>query len=261
MKLEFLGTGTSTGVPQMGCDCEVCISPDNRDQRTRCSIWITDGPLSIVVDTGPDFRCQCLRSRIPRIDAVFYTHFHADHVFGVDDLRLFNFIQKEKIPVFVPDFMVDRFVQCFDYTIQPSEPLLSRPQFILNTVTDRTIQLGKITIEPVDIWHGREKVKGYIFSTDSAKIAYLIDCKVLPEPTIDKVTRSDIIIISALWKKDKQHPAHLNLDEAIAISRKLDAADTYFSHITHHMGLHQETSRTLPDRMHLAYDGLSLTLE
>ena len=256
MKLEFLGTGTSYGVPQIGCHCEVCISSDPRDNRTRCSLWIRHGNVSIVVDTGPDFRFQCLRSGINQLDAVFFTHFHADHVFGLDDIRQFNTLQKKKIPIYVPDFMTKRFVDCFGYTISSPGPGLNRPRLLLNTISDSCIKFGEIAIQPVNIWHGKEPVKGYIFEAESKKIAYLVDCKTLPKDTIEKVTHSDVIILSALWRKSKSHPTHLNLDEAVKLSQQLKGERTYLTHMTHTMGLHEETSKILPKRISLAYDGL-----
>ncbi len=260
MRLEFLGTGTSTGVPQIGCACDVCTSVDKRDNRTRCSVWLRTDNASIVIDTGPDFRAQCLRSGIDRVDAVLFTHFHADHIFGIDDLRLFNFLQKKKIPIYVPDFMVDRFMDCFGYTVNPPIPALNRPRFELNIVTDAMFPLFGLTVEPVNIYHGGEKVKGYVITGDAGRIAYLTDCKRLPPETVTTVTGSDVTVLTALWKLPKTHPAHMNLDEALALSSELRCRSFYLSHITHQMGRHAETDATLPDNVQLAYDGLVVTL-
>ncbi len=260
MRLEFLGTGTSTGVPQIGCDCAVCHSSDIRDQRTRCSVWIRAAGKNIIIDTGPDFRIQCLRSGIPRIDAILFTHFHADHVFGLDDARLYNVIQKEKIPIYVPDFMAARFALCFDYTLEAPKPGLTRPHFQQNIIRNEPIQWENLSIIPVDVYHGLETIKGYVFSSPTVQIAYLIDCKSLPDETIALVKNSDVVILSALWKKKNQHPSHLNLDEAIELSQRLESKQIYLSHITHHMGLHQETELTLPANIALAYDGLIINI-
>ena len=260
MRLEFLGTGTSYGVPQIGCYCSVCSSIDSKDKRTRCSIWLEEGPVNIIVDTGPDFRYQCLRSRIRRIDGVFYTHFHADHIFGVDDIRQFNTLQRSKIPIYVPEFMVEPFKQVFGYTIIESEPGLNRPRLILNSINDHSVQLENLVVQPVNVWHGRESIKGYIFCTKYGKVAYLVDCKYLPEETIAQVHGSDVIILSALWKQSNSHPAHLNLEEAIALAQKLEGGKTYLTHITHNMGLHSTTQNSLPATISLAYDGLVLKI-
>ena len=260
MRLEFLGTGTSYGVPQIGCFCEVCSSTDFRDKRTRCSIWLQSESSSIIVDTGPDFRFQCLRSSVCHIDSVLYTHFHADHVFGLDDLRQFNTLQKSKLPVYVPHFMVDRFKEVFGYTIKEPEPGLNRPQLVLNTIDDTHIHIEDFRIQPVDVWHGQEKIKGYIFQNRSVKIAYLVDCKALPPATMSAVAGSDIIILSALWNKPSSHPAHLNLDEAIELANDLRCGSTYLTHATHKMGLYAATQKLLPENVFLAYDGLMLNL-
>lgn len=258
MKLEFLGTGTSMGVPQIGCECSVCRSGDARDQRLRSSIWLRTEALSLIVDTGPDFRCQCLRSNVARVDAVFYTHFHADHIFGIDDLRIYNYLQNRHIPVYLPEFMVERFRYCFDYTITEPSPGLTRPRFQIHVVNDEPIQLAELTIQPVDIHHGDENVKGYVFISGDAKIAYLTDCKVLPEATIAAARGADVVILSALWNLDRTHPGHMNLREALALAERIQGKQTYLMHLTHRIGLHRETAELLPSNTFLAYDGLVL---
>ena len=260
MRLEFLGTGTSYGVPQIGCFCGVCSSKDPKDKRTRCSIWLEEGPVSIIVDTGPDFRYQCLRSCIRHVDAVFYTHFHADHVFGVDDIRQFNTLQKTKIPIYVPEFMVGRFKQVFGYTLGEPETGLNRPRLVLNAIDNHSVQLDNLKIQPVNVWHGQEGIKGYVFCNKSARVAYLVDCKSLPVDTIERVRGADVIILSALWKKSRSHPSHLNLEEAIELAYKLEGGETYLTHLTHGMGLHLLTQNSLPDKISLAYDGLVLDI-
>jgi phosphoribosyl 1,2-cyclic phosphate phosphodiesterase len=258
MRLEFLGTGTSFGVPQIGCSCDVCISHNPKDDRTRCSLWVQNESTSIVVDTGTDFRSQCLRSHIQHISAVLYTHFHADHIFGLDDLRAFNYLHHKEIPIYLPTFMKKSFLKCFEYTITKPGPGLTRPRFQLNMVENEHFVIDNIVIEPVDVFHGETRVKGYIFSVNNTRIAYLTDCKSLPDETISKVTGADIIILSALWNMSKQHPGHLNLNEAIELAEKLDAGTTYLTHLTHEMGLHDVTEKTLPPSIHLAYDSLVL---
>ena len=258
MQLEFLGTGTSYGVPQIGCKCEVCCSEDKRDHRLRCSIWISDEFQSLIIDTGPDFRTQCLRSKIQHLDAVFYTHFHADHIFGVDDIRQFNSLQKSKIPIYLPEFMIDRFRLVFDYTLEEAKPGLNRPQLKIQPVNEFPIQLKDLTITPVDVYHGKERITGYIIFYHGIKISYLVDCKFLPQKTIEMVKGSDVVILSALWKAAKSHPGHLNLEEAIALASTLEGKTTFLTHITHGMGKYTETQKILPKNINLAYDGLKL---
>ena len=260
MRLEFLGTGTSYGVPQIGCFCDVCSSNDFRDKRSRCSIWLQTESLSIIVDTGPDFRCQCLRSGVLHIDAVLYTHFHADHVFGLDDLRQFNTLQKSRLPVYAPYFMIERFKEVFGYTIEEAERGLNRPQLELSSIDETPIHIEDLQIQPVDVWHGREKIKGYVFRNRGVKISYLVDCKALPPPTVSEVIGSDVVILSALWNKPRSHPAHLNLDEAIKLAKELHCGSTYLTHITHKMGRYSATQKSLPETIFLAYDGLILDL-
>lgn len=258
MRLEFLGTGTSYGVPQIGCPCIVCSSSNPRDKRTRCSIWVQHENIDLVVDTGPDFRFQCLRCRIPKLDAVLFTHFHADHVFGVDDIRQFNTLHNEEVAAYVPDFMKDQFLTCFGYTVSPVVTGLNRPRLSIRSVTNATIPFGSMVIEPVTVFHGEEKIKGYIFKAESMKIVYLTDCKTLPEETVRKVSNADILILSALWKNKNSHPAHLNLDEALELSQGLMGKTTFLTHLTHKIGEHRETSLLLPENVKLAYDGLVL---
>ncbi len=248
-------------MPQIGCSCEVCESTDRADTRTRCSLWIIDGPTSVIIDTGPDFRSQCLQNSISHISAIFYTHFHADHVFGVDDIRAYTCLQDQKIPIYLPDFMEERFRACFGYTITEQSPGLTRPKFLLNTIQDQTIRLDNLSFEPAEISHGSERVKGYVFSNGSVRVAYLIDCKSIPEETMEKLKGVDILILSALWKTEKTHPAHLNLTQAIELSRRIGPRTaTYLSHISHQMGVHVETQQNLPENILLAHDGLEIDL-
>ncbi len=235
------------------------MSSDPRDHRLRCSIWVQEGPLSIIVDTGPDFRTQCLRSRVSRIDAVLFTHYHADHFFGLDDVRIYNRRQQMEIPVYVPEWMLDRFRQVYNYTLDHRDDGITRPRILLNPVDNHDIEFAGLTVQPVAVNHGNHDITGYLFRNDSFKVAYLTDCKSLPETTVESVAGIDMVILSALWQREWQHPCHLNLSGALELAERLGAGTTYFTHITHQMGRHAETNATLPASVRLANDGLVIT--
>jgi len=258
MKFEFLGTSSSFGIPEIGCDCEVCLSGDPMDQRLRCCIWIQHEGSGFVVDTPPDFRQQCLRRGIKRLDGVVYTHDHADHVFGLDDIRKFNRLQDGRVPVYVPGFMAERFRRWFYYALEPPKNGLTRPQLELMVLDETPFSLAGLTVTPLPVYHGEMMIYGYLFETDGARLAYLTDCKSLPDDTVRKVTGADVIVLSALWNRDWQHPNHMNLDTAVQLAGRLNGGATYFTHLTHFIGLHQETNATLPDGMFLAHDGLTV---
>lgn len=256
MRLEFLGTGTSFGVPEIGCDCEVCRSDDPRDQRLRCSIWVQHADASIVVDMPPDFRQQCLRANIGRVDAVFMTHLHADHLFGLDDIRIYNRRQEGAIAVHVPDFELPRFHEVFGYTVAAGAPAATLPRVVPVAVGLDAVRIGALEVQPVDVDHGQGSVKGYVFTDGVSRMVYLTDCKSLPKATIGAVRGCDVLIVGALWKEDWRHVGHLNLAEALELALDLDCGETYLTHMTHRMGLHRATQAELPAGVFLGYDGL-----
>ena len=256
MELEILGSGTSFGVPEIGCDCEVCESPDPRDQRYRCSVWLRHEELSLVVDAPPEFRLQCRRAGLTRLDAMLITHLHADHIFGLDDLRKFNRLQEAEMPVYLPETMEERFRQLFHYTLESAHSGLTRPRFDLRAIGLDAFTLGEVRIQPLDMEHSHERIYGYLFQVNDFRIAYMTDCKSLSAESEALVRGADVAIIGALWKADWTHAGHLNLQEAIAYSQKLGIQRTLLTHITHKMGLHAATSTELPTGIELAYDGL-----
>jgi len=252
MTLTFLGTGTSTGVPILGCDCFTCTSPDPHDNRTRPSIMLEFDGRVVVVDTTPDFRQQGLREGIGRLDAVLFTHTHADHVFGLDDVRVFNFRQKQAIPIYADRRSLDRIRQIFSYVFQGNVAGGGIPQ--LNpTVIDGPFELWGRQFIPVPVLHGELPVLG--FRMDRA--AYVTDFSVIPETSLPLLEGLDVLILDAL--RPKPHPTHSTLDQSLALVERLNPRRAFFTHMAHDL-LHEATNAALPPRVRLAFDGLRLEL-
>lgn len=253
MKLTFLGTGTSTGVPQIGCKCEVCTSTDPRDNRLRTSALLhTDSGNNLLIDCGPDFRMQMLRAGSPSLTAALFTHTHYDHVGGVDDMR--PYCAHGKFNVYCrPDVAEDlrnRVPYCFRKNLYPGVPT-----FNLHDVDDNTpFYVGDDYIVPLPVMHFKMPILGYRVG----KLAYITDCKTMLEPTLLLMKGVEVLVINALRIED--HPSHLNLQEALEIINKLQPKRAYLTHISHHMGLHAKVQPTLPQNVFLAYDGLSINI-
>jgi phosphoribosyl 1,2-cyclic phosphate phosphodiesterase len=251
--LTFLGTGTSQGVPMIGCDCEVCRSNDPRDQRHRSSIYIQTPECSFVVDTGTDFRTQALRAHIREVDAVVFTHSHTDHIMGFDDLRRFGY-KRGYMPVYAsPDTMKD-LERVFEFAFKALNPfpgyLKPEPHLVTGP-----FRLGATEITPLPVPHGHSIVNGYLFSRQGEKlVAYLSDCSEVPPAISSKITGVKTLIIDAL--RDKPHPTHLSVGQAIEVAGRVKPTDTYFTHVCHE--LPQSAEARLPAGVHIAYDGLQL---
>jgi phosphoribosyl 1,2-cyclic phosphate phosphodiesterase len=254
VKVTFLGTGTSHGVPMIGCDCAVCCSTDSRDKRLRPSVLVeTDRGLSLLIDAGPDLRTQALAFRMWRVDALLFTHGHADHILGIDELRRFNTLQNESMPCFADDLTVREIRKVFAYAFDPATPRGGGiPQLDLFTILG-PFCIGAEEVVPVPIFHGRRPLLGFRFG----RFAYLTDCSRIPDESWELLTGLDILVLDAL--RDEPHPTHFSLSEAVEASRRIGARQTYFTHMSHDLG-HAETSTRLPEGMELAYDGLVLTL-
>jgi len=250
MKITFLGTGTSYGVPMVGCECRVCTSENPKNSRTRSSIIITDGEYNILIDAATELRIQCLKNGVKRLDAVLLTHSHADHVLGFDDLRHFNRIQKTNIPVYGSAETVNSIYRMFSYAFREVSSNGSKPKVTLIPI-DGTINLSGKEIIPVDVMHGQEKVTAYRFD----KFAYVTDVSQIPQDSVEKLMGLDILIIAAL--RNRPHEKHLSIEQAISVVSKLKPKQTFFTHIAHDIE-HEETDKTLPAGIKLAYDGLSV---
>ncbi len=253
--LTFLGTGTSTGVPVIGCDCEVCQSTDPRDTRLRSSILVETGGRSILVDTSPDLRQQMLGTGTARIDAVLYTHAHSDHTAGLDELRRFNIMQEERIPVWAtPEIGGElglRFAYAFDHTFSffGGKPDLDLHAF----EPDSPFHMLGIPVIPIPITHGWMSIVGFRFGN----VAYLTDVKTIPESSLPLLEGIDLLILTALRRKP--HVAHMSLDEALLAIEVIAPRRALLTHIAHDLGFHRDVERELPGHVALAWDGLRLT--
>ncbi|PKL14678.1 MAG: MBL fold metallo-hydrolase [Spirochaetae bacterium HGW-Spirochaetae-8] len=249
MQITFLGTGTSHGVPRIGCDCPVCTSSDSRNNRMRASVWIQHDGLSVVVDTGPEFRIQALRAGIKQLDAVFYTHDHADHMNGIDDLRVFSEIAS--LPIYGPAQVLDDIAHRFPYAVGSNPWRGGLPQLTLNPVPSTGAVCGPLVFIPVPLIHGCREVYGYRIGD----FAYLTDCKEIPATSMLLLRGVRILVLDAL--RPTVHPTHLNIEEAVAAARLIGATSTYLTHMNHRVD-YEAIDLALPPDIHPAYDGLVL---
>lgn len=253
MKVTFLGTGTSVGVPVIGCGCRVCTSQDPRNKRMRQSVWIREGDLSLVIDTSVDFRQQALRFGIGKLDAILLTHPHADHIFGLDESRVYAYWQRRAIPVYGSRTTLAGVRRTFWYAFEDVPEGGGRPKLDLMPL-DGPLELGGLRILPVEADHGSMTVTGYRI----ADFAYITDCKRLPAPTVQALRGVDTLVINAL-RFSPEHPTHMTVGEALAAVEAVGPRRTYLVHMGHEMD-HEDLSRTLPAGVEPAYDGLTLEL-
>ncbi|MEL6923772.1 MAG: MBL fold metallo-hydrolase [Bacteroidota bacterium] len=252
LRVEFLGTGTSQGVPVIGCDCEVCLSNDPRDQRLRVSILISQAGRNLVVDAGPDFRQQMLRAKVENIDAVLLTHEHNDHIIGLDDVRPFNFRHKKNIPVYGTPPVLQELQQRFAYVFDHN-PYPGAPQLDLHAIgKEHSFRVGDFQVQPVEVLHGQLPVLGFRFGD----FCYITDAKTISEEERRKLQHLDTLVLNALHHDE--HHSHLNISEALALIKDINPLRTYLTHISHRMGRYAEVQAQLPDNVWLAYDGLQI---
>ena len=259
IQLTLLGTGTSAGVPMIACDCEVCTSPDPRDHRDRCAAMLqwtdADGsPRTVLIDTSPELRQQMIRHRVHRTDGVIYTHNHADHVFGIDDLRRFNAAMGEPIPVYAEPSVMEYLQHTFRYIFASHNNV--NPSFVpqLHSVAidpDRAFDIHGLQITPLRLMHGRLPVLGYRVGD----VAYCTDVSTIPPETYDQLGDLDVLVIDAL--RYRHHPTHLTVDQALEVIDQLKPRRAYLTHIAHDIR-HADLEAKLPEHVHLAHDGLTL---
>jgi phosphoribosyl 1,2-cyclic phosphate phosphodiesterase len=254
LTITFLGTGTSSGVPMIGCDCEVCTSTDKKDNRLRSSILVQSPTTTLVVDTGPDFRYQMLRQKIKHLDAVLFTHPHKDHLAGLDDIRAFNFFSKKPMELYADSLTEEAVRRDFYYAFSDTKyPGL--PQLNFNTITLEPFVVGDIPIVPIMVWHLKMPVLGFRFG----KFTYITDANRIEEGEKEKIRGSEVVVLNALRKQ--KHISHFSLEEAIEMVQELKVPTAYFTHISHQLGRHSDIEAELPDGIHLSFDGSELKFE
>lgn len=254
MKITVLGSGTSSGVPTVGCTCPTCTSEDPRDNRLRTSIWIQSRGTSVVIDTSNDFRAQCLRAGIRSLDAVVYTHHHFDHIAGFDDIRAFNFIQRRPMQIYGMPETLGTIRRIFDYAFRQWGPRESSAPVVQDhEILDEPFEIGHVALQPLELRHGGMRVNGYRVGS----FAYCTDCNAISERGRELLQGIDVLILDGL--RPTPHPTHFTIDEAVETAREIGARMTYLTHIAHDLK-HEEASRSLPPGVELAYDGLEIDL-
>lgn len=243
MKITFLGTGTSTGVPQLNCNCQVCQSTNPKDKRLRSSILIEIDHTKIIIDCGPDFRTQCIRHKIESFDAILFTHEHFDHSFGINELRPFR-----KANLYAENRVLQSFHDSFPYLFGEN-PYPGAPQLNLFPINENPFFVNNIQITPIRLIHGKLPILGFRIKD----FAYITDFQIIEKSEKEKLKNLDTLIIDVL--QQNPHPSHLKLSDAIELLNELQPKQAYFTHISHKMGLHDEVEKILPSNYHLAYDG------
>ncbi|MFM7839467.1 MAG: MBL fold metallo-hydrolase [Chitinophagaceae bacterium] len=253
LSITFLGTGTSTGVPMIGCTCPVCTSPHHKDKRLRSSILVQSATTSLVVDTGPDFRFQMLRAKIRHLDAILFTHPHKDHVAGMDDIRAFNYFSGMPMPLYANEMTQEVLIREFPYVFADTR-YPGVPEVKLNTLGQEPFWIGDIPVQPIAVWHLRMPVLGFRFGN----FTYITDANAIEPGEQEKIQGSQVLVLNALRKE--KHLSHFTLDEAARMARQLSIPQTYLTHISHQLGLHEQIDQELPSGLNLAYDQLTITV-
>ena len=253
LDITILGSGTSTGVPLIGCDCEVCTSTNSKNKRLRTSIKISSPTTTVVIDTTPDFRYQMLRTNTTHIDAVVFTHPHRDHYAGLDDIRPFNFFSHKPMAIYANALTQVAIKRDFYYAFEKDKDE-GLPEMILNTIDKDNFTIGDISFTPIQVMHREMPVLGFRIGD----FTYITDANFIPETEMEKIRGSKILILNALRKQT--HPTHYNLEQALAVVSSLDIPTVYFTHFSHQIGLHDEVEAALPKGIHLAYDGLQFSV-
>lgn len=253
MKITFLGTGTSQGIPIIGSDHPVCLSSNPKDKRLRVSVLVEWDDYSFVVDCGPDFRQQMLRAGVKRIDGIVFTHEHADHTAGLDDIRPFYFRQGD-VPFYAHKRVFEQLRERFNYIFTDKEKYPGVPSVIQNEIKNEPFMLGNLQVIPINGYHHKLQVFGFRFN----HFAYLTDMKTVADEEIDKLKGVKVLVVNAL--RETEHISHFNLSEALAFIDKVQPEQAYLTHISHYLGFHDVVQQTLPENVYLAYDNLQIRI-
>ena len=251
MKITFLGTGTSQGIPMIANNHPVCGSSNPKDKRLRSSIMVSWGECQYIVDCGPDFRQQMLRENVQRINGVLFTHEHSDHTAGMDDLRPFCY-QMGEVPIYLNKRTLASLKKRFEYIFATENRYPGAPRVVANVIDDSSFVVDDITVTPVEVLHGQLPVTCYRFNN----MAYLTDVKTMTVSEKEKLKNLDVLVVNAL--RIEEHPTHFNLQEALDFVKEIQPKRAYFSHISHKLGFHNDVEQKLPENVFLAYDGLEV---
>lgn len=253
MKITFLGTGTSQGIPVIGSTHPVCLSEDLRDKRLRTSAFVEVDGKNFVIDTGPDFRQQMLVNNIDRIDAVLFTHEHRDHTAGFDDIRPFNFMQKQDMPIYCSARVAEAMRRDYAYVFEANK-YPGAPGAIIHEIENQPFHAEGVEVVPIEVFHMNLSVFGFRIKD----LTYITDAKTIDIKEKEKIKGSKVLVLNCL--RIEEHYSHFNLEEALALVEELKPERAYFTHISHLLGFHKEVSKLLPQNVHLAYDGLQISL-
>ena len=253
MKLTFLGTGTSQGIPVIGSTHPVCLSEDIRDKRLRTSAYIEVAGKHLVIDTGPDFRQQMLANHVKQVDALLYTHEHRDHTAGFDDIRPFNFMQKKEMPLYCSSRVSEAMKRDYAYVFEANK-YPGAPGAVIHEIVNESFEVEGITVVPIEVMHMNLPVFGFRIND----LTYITDAKTISVKEKEKIKGSKVLILNCL--RIEEHYSHFNLEEALALVEELQPEQTYFTHISHLLGFHEEVSKLLPNNVKLAYDGLQIEI-
>ncbi len=253
LKVTFLGTGTSIGVPVITCDCPVCQSSDPHDKRMRTSVMLEVNGFTFVIDCGPDFRIQMLRENVNNLDAVIFTHEHRDHIAGLDDIRAFNYVLNKKIDIYGTRQVMESIQTEFPYIFSESR-YFGAPQLTIHPIDEKPFTVRNIEFIPIKVLHEKLPVTGFRVGD----FTYITDASFISEKELEKIKGSKVIVLNAL--RNSRHVSHFSVGEAVDILTKLNPEAAYLTHLSHFVGLHDEVNSKLPDFIRLAYDGLTLSI-
>jgi phosphoribosyl 1,2-cyclic phosphate phosphodiesterase len=253
LKVTFLGTGTSQGIPVIACECAVCKSFDYRDKRLRTSVYIETDKLKIIIDTGPDFRQQVLRERIKQLDAILFTHEHKDHIAGLDDVRGFNYAQQRDMPVYARANVIEALKREFAYIFAEYQ-YPGIPRIAIHEMDGSPFHILDEQIQPIKVMHYKLPIFGFRIQD----FTYITDANFISDEEMEKIKGSKVVVLNALQKDP--HVSHFTLQQAIEVIQKIQPEHAYFVHMGHRMGKHEDVEKELPENIHFAFDGLTLTI-